>query len=92
MLRRCTPLATTGFICGIARWDEHGTFSDVPRRYRYKEHQAEQSEPKDSTYLKMDAIFADKPIRYEKRIRYDRAVLAAERDRLAGKVVSALDE
>ena len=76
MLSGCMPSC-------ILRHDE--TFSDAPY-YKYKEHQCEQHEPKDSMFH--DGVFEDKPVRYAVKAKVDRAILAAEMDKMTGRALS----
>ena len=76
-----------GHLTGLLRNDWEGTFSDAPH-YKFKHHQCEQSEPRDSMYLQ-GSPFADKVVSYGKRVHFNKQALAAEQDRLCGEVVTA---
>ncbi len=68
-----------------------GTFRDGTR-YDYKQHGGEEKEERGNYFHQLaekGELFADAPIRYQTRDRLCRATLAAERDRLAGDVISA---
>jgi hypothetical protein len=67
---------------GVMRNDREPTFRDCPH-YPYKECQAEEKEPRWSTYIGVDSIYTKHPPKYAKRIRVDPTLLAAQEDQAA---------
>jgi hypothetical protein len=88
MLRKSATCAFGGWVTNILRNDNQGTFADSPH-YKFKSHQGEQNEEKGTYYLQLDNLFEDEPVKYARRVRYDRTVLAGERDNLMGTATSA---
>jgi hypothetical protein len=76
MLRATATSLSGCMVTCIIRRDILTTFSDCPH-YKFKETQAEQSEPRDSIYLE-EGVFAEKPISYAKKSKVDKAALARE--------------
>eukprot|EP00672_Neobodo_designis_P026658 CAMPEP_0174851620 /NCGR_PEP_ID=MMETSP1114-20130205/23288_1 /TAXON_ID=312471 /ORGANISM="Neobodo designis, Strain CCAP 1951/1" /LENGTH=87 /DNA_ID=CAMNT_0016086167 /DNA_START=61 /DNA_END=324 /DNA_ORIENTATION=- len=69
----------------MIRTDATGTFSDA-KHYKFKLHQCEQHEPRDSMYH--DGCFADKPVRYATKKKVDKTLLAMVVDDATGKALA----